>query len=366
MFEVLRFRPAGSIAYGLWKAALAKAHVPLREGHLAPLDGWRGLCILLVVTGHCFPSLGILSVIGVEFFFVLSGRLMADLLIFKRQSLRVFLRRRLARVVPALAVYVLLVGALINLSSIWAGHGPRLVSPAAALLFVHNYLPIEHIVGAFEHTWTLAVEEHSYLLLIAIAAISGRKPVVAVSAAILVSILLLINGLDLSNPENGDQPVTWRSDYRMVSVVLSFAVFVAIRLAARRVGSFRIAWYSPLATALAILAMLFLNLADPAQLIVATCFAALAVNTLESAGTRCAKCLQHPFLLWAGTLSFSLYLWQQLFFSLTHIGLPTVMALAATVASALWSFRYIENPAREFLNSRTLGRTSSLHRLRLT
>ena len=367
MFEVLRFlRPAGSVAHRLWKATLAKVHVPLRDGHLAQLDGWRGLCILLVVVGHSFPSLGSLGVVGVEFFFVLSGRLMADLLIFKRQPLGTFLRRRFARVVPALAVYVLVVGALINLSSLSAGDGPRLASPVAALLFVHNYLSIEHIVGVFEHTWTLAVEEHSYLLLIAIAAISGRKPGAAVSAALLVSILLLINGLALSNPENGDQPVTWRSDYRMVSVVLSFAVFVAIRLATRHPGSFRLAWYSPLATALAILAMLFLDAADPAQLIVATCFAALAVSTLESAGTKCAQYLQHPFLLWAGTLSFSLYLWQQLFFSLTQIGLPMVLAVAGTVASAMWSYRCIENPAREYLNSRTLGRTSSLQRLRLT
>jgi peptidoglycan/LPS O-acetylase OafA/YrhL len=315
------------------------------------------------MVGHCFPSFGFLGLIGVEFFFVLSGRLMADLLIFKRQPLGLFVWRRLARVVPALAVYALVAGALVNLSSISTGGDLRLVSPIAAVLFVHNYLPIEHVVGVLEHSWSLAVEEHSYLVLIAIAAISGRKPVVALSAAFLVSTLLLINGIHLEIPKNGGQQITWRSDYRIVSVVLSFATFVAIRLATQHTAPFRIAWYSPLATVFAMFAILFLNPAYPAQLIIGTCFAALAVNTLESAGTRWRAYLQHPFLLWAGTISFSLYLWQQLFFSLTGVfGLPTVMAIAGSVISALWSYRYIENPAREFLNSRTPARSASHQR----
>ena len=363
MFEVLRsLRSARSIACRLWTACLAKAQEPLRDGHLALLDGWRGLCILLVMIGHCIPSLGFLGLIGVEFFFVLSGRLMADLLIFRRQPLGLFVRRRFARVVPALAVYALVAGALVNLSSISTGSDLRLVSPVAALLFVHNYLPIEHVVGVLEHSWSLAVEEHSYLVLIAIAAISGRKPVLAVSAAFLVSILLLINGIHLEIPKDGGQQITWRSDYRIVSVVLSFAVFGAMRLTTRNVGAVRIPWYSPLATMLAMLAILFLNPAYPAQLIIGTCFAVLAVNTVESAGTRWREYLQHPFMLWAGTVSFSLYLWQQLFVSLAGVfGLPMVMAIAGSVITALWSYRYIENPAREFLNSRTSAKCHHVH-----
>jgi peptidoglycan/LPS O-acetylase OafA/YrhL len=355
VFEVLRsFRSATSIACRLRTACLAQVQVPLRDGHLALLDGWRGLCILLVMVGHCFPSLGFLGLIGVEFFFVLSGRLMADLLILKRQPLGLFVRRRFARVVPALAIYALVAGALVNMSSISTGGNLRLVSPVAALLFVHNYLPIEHVVGVLEHSWSLAVEEHSYLVLIAIAAISGRRPVLAVSAAFLVSILLLINGMYFEIPKDGGQQITWRSDYRIVSVVLSFAVFGAMRLATERATTIRIPWYSPLATMLAMLAILFLNPAYPAQLIIGTCFAALAVNTIESAGTRWRECLQHPFLLWAGTISFSLYLWQQLAFSLAGVfELPAVTAVAGSVVCALGSYRYIENPAREFLNSRS-------------
>ena len=315
------------------------------------------------MVGHCFPSLGFLGLVGVEFFFVLSGRLMADLLIFRRQPLGLFIRRRFARIVPALAVYALVAGALVNLSSISTGGDLRLVSPAAALLFVHNYLPIEHVVGVLEHSWSLAVEEHSYLVLIAIAAISGRKPVLAVSVAFLVSILLLFNGIHLEIPKDGGQQITWRSDYRIVSVVLSFAVFGALRLATERTAMIHIPWYSPLATVLAMLAILFLNPAYPAQLIVVTCFAVLAVNTVESAGTRWREYLQHPFLLWAGTISFSLYLWQQLAFSLAGVfGLPAVIAIAGSVISALWSYRHIENPAREFLNSRTFAKSSSRER----
>ena len=67
-------------------------------------------------------------------------------------------------------------------------------------------------------------------------------------------------------------------------------------------------------------------------------------------------------MLWAGTVSFSLYLWQQLFVSLAGVfGLPMVMAIAGSVITALWSYRYIENPAREFLNSRTSAKCHHVH-----
>ena len=61
-------RSASNSAVG---ALLAAVRLPVRSGHVALLDGWRGLCILLVLIGHAVPGLGRLGAIGVEFFFVL-------------------------------------------------------------------------------------------------------------------------------------------------------------------------------------------------------------------------------------------------------------------------------------------------------
>ena len=94
---------------------------------------------------------------GVDQFFVLSGFLVGGLLIQERQKyggirLARFLIRRGFKIYPAFYVMVavtLLFQRQFDLS--------RLLSE---LLFVQNYFP-----GLWTHTWSLAVEEHFYLLL---------------------------------------------------------------------------------------------------------------------------------------------------------------------------------------------------------
>ncbi|MBB6484382.1 acyltransferase family protein [Rhizobium lusitanum] len=64
--------------------------------HIPALDGWRGLAILIVLTGHfggdtVLPGL---ASAGVDLFFVLSGRLMAEILFVRKIPLRLFFFRR--------------------------------------------------------------------------------------------------------------------------------------------------------------------------------------------------------------------------------------------------------------------------------
>ena len=86
------------------EALVSLVRVPVRSSHVPYLDGWRGICILLVLIGRDSRGLEPLGNVGVEFFFALSGCLMAEILIFKRQNVGLFLRRRIARIFPAVAV----------------------------------------------------------------------------------------------------------------------------------------------------------------------------------------------------------------------------------------------------------------------
>lgn len=101
---------------------------------------------------------------GVDLFFVLSGFLVSGLLFheYRRRgtmSLGRFFVRRGLKIYPAF--WVLL---LITLLWQWLGAGKTNWSGLwRELLFVQNYFP-----GVWGHTWSLAVEEHFYLLLIAI------------------------------------------------------------------------------------------------------------------------------------------------------------------------------------------------------
>jgi peptidoglycan/LPS O-acetylase OafA/YrhL len=99
---------------------------------------------------------------GVDLFFVLSGFLVSGLLFTEFQkrgelSLKRFYVRRAWKIYPSF--YVLLATSYIYL---WLSTGRRIGDRQAIgeLLFVQSY-----IRGYWYHTWTLAVEEHFYLIL---------------------------------------------------------------------------------------------------------------------------------------------------------------------------------------------------------
>jgi peptidoglycan/LPS O-acetylase OafA/YrhL len=109
--------------------------------------------------------------IGVDLFFVLSGFLVSGLLFQEyRQNRRVligrFLLRRAFKIYPPfyLMLSVTLLGASLNQYPI---DGWRYICEA---LFIQNYFE-----GLWNHTWSLAVEEHFYLLLSAVVFLLVRK-----------------------------------------------------------------------------------------------------------------------------------------------------------------------------------------------
>lgn len=143
---------------------------------LVGLDLLRAAAILLVLFAHApvpeagdvpaflAPLLGALKLggwVGVDLFFVLSGFLVAGLLMREHQqhgTVRVgrFLVRRGWKIYPPLIIFVLF---MVPLQRYTLGYWPmnRLISQA---LFIQNYTP-----GIQTHLWSLAVEEHAYLLI---------------------------------------------------------------------------------------------------------------------------------------------------------------------------------------------------------
>src|ERR1019366_6522082 len=122
------------------------------------LDLLRGMAVLLVIAHH-YPYYDYLYRVGwagVDLFFVLSGFLISGLLFtdWKRTGRlsigRFFLRRGL-KIYPGFYVFLLITALSLRL------HGGRFWNE---VLFLQDYLP-----NFWAHTWSLAVEEHFYLLL---------------------------------------------------------------------------------------------------------------------------------------------------------------------------------------------------------
>jgi len=137
-----------------------------RSFHYIPsLDNIRGYAVILVMLFHCGNQVFKIGRIGVDLFFVLSGYLITSLLWNEYEkhgqvSIKKFYARRFLKLLPVLFLGVILANLLWTPSGFDAHY--RLRASLAALLYYTNIQ--QDIVGNMRHLWSLAVEEHFYLL----------------------------------------------------------------------------------------------------------------------------------------------------------------------------------------------------------
>ncbi|MFK2879017.1 acyltransferase family protein [Rhodanobacter hydrolyticus] len=149
-----------------------------RLGYRADLEGLRAVAILLVVAVHAGVPWLRGGFVGVDVFFVLSGFLITGLLVNEitstgRLSFAEFYVRRLRRLLPALLVMLLIVGALASLLLAPAEQLGQSSAAATATLWLSNihfafarldYFSPGTETNLFLHTWSLGVEEQFYLI----------------------------------------------------------------------------------------------------------------------------------------------------------------------------------------------------------
>lgn len=346
---------------------------------VAYLDGWRGLAILFVLVDH-FGDIERFNfgAFGVELFFVLSGRLMAELLVVQAMPWRTFLWRRFSRIYPALLAFCVLMLIVSNLPSLYPGYAPAvsLREFLAAILLVMNYAaPFHPDILTIDHLWSVCVEEHSYLLLVVIALVAKRwgkghadsasassepersmegKPAGAARyiqlIAVCVAVAMMISGTvqALLTHEN-EHELFWRTDVRAASVLLPFAVYLSIRPLDRlRRGTPFPPW---LPTATFLLALIFSDQLFPGWIrySLGTMALAVSVNTIDFAAPSLLRVLRSRLLTTFGLLSYSLYLWQQPFYKFSNV-IGSGPALAGTAIAAMASYALIEKPCRSALN----------------
>jgi len=212
----------------------------LLRRHMPELDVLRGVAVLMVVLYHGFYWMNravysqpwqtffvdstIGGWLGVNLFFILSGFLITGILLDSKEKphyYRTFYTKRALRILPALAAALML--ALVFRQTSVAGAW-------LAIAFLVNYAPA---LGVFAYVplWSLAVEEHFYLLWPAVVHRFRTRTITVIAAALcIVEPILrgLSRSLHLGDPHVQTHLVL---DYLASGALL--AVFARSRFASR-------------------------------------------------------------------------------------------------------------------------------------
>jgi peptidoglycan/LPS O-acetylase OafA/YrhL len=284
-----------------------------QTGHLPTLDGWRAIAALAVIACHSPGAwnygLKDLGGYAVNVFFGLSGLLICSRLLAERDrtgtvDLPGFYVRRAFRILPPALMYLTTLAAL-------AATGMLVASPRelwSCLGFFRNYISDEHWVTG--HFWSLAVEEHFYLFCpVLIALLSPRRAlVVALAVAVVLGVWHMADDRWIGiGPRLGLAPSHFRTDCRLPDLL--FGCVVAMLASRTPVAIVRVVG----GIGGALLAAKLFNIAVP-QLLVSALIPWMLLATVKSSTGVAGRFLEWAPLRLVGRMSYSIYLWQQLFF----------------------------------------------------
>lgn len=338
-------------------ATTSSSETATRIPHVPVLDAWRGTALVLLFVGHFFPiHRWDCGALGVEFFFVLSGFLMGKILFVRKTPLKTFYQRRISRILPAAYVFLF---AMVGWQLLSAREiAPPLSSISASFLFYLNYLvawnPQLELGLPVGHFWSLCVEEHCYIYLSLLSVFHrklGIRPLWLIGASIAIG---FTSAILIGRERNWDYyQVYWRSDCRAASILMGAAVacLASLEVGSRKsyMGVPTIGWGM-----LAICWALYFRLQSMPQFTQYTAGSALlAAGLLLIVQHAKGKLWSFPPLVWIGTASFSLYLWQQPFYIAVHKGqMNAAFGVGAAIIAGLASYFLIEKPSRQWINQR--------------
>ena len=312
------------------------------------LDGLRGLAILLVFGFHLPIVPFDAGSYGVILFFVLSGFLITTILLRELDknptiNFRRFYGRRARRLFPALLI-VVLAHLFLQLTILgepdqwWARSWP-------VLAYVSNYVQVG---GAqlvhMAHTWSLAIEEHFYLLWPALLVVIPRKWRFQITAALVVAfaawrLTLLVTGAPHDR-------IYFATDTNAFAPLLGCLLAIGVhenRIPAptRNVSALSVG-------ALILAASIPWHYYDRRLLYGTLLVGLLSAIAIHAALFKPATWLENRALRWFGKISYGLYLWHYMMISLPWERLlplpPLLPMIAAPIALAAMSWHFVEAP----------------------
>lgn len=316
----------------------------LSAARIPALDGWRGIAILIVLVSHtlCVTVPEHLSYAlsvgqhGVTLFFVISGFIITRRLLEEEQetgkiNLAAFYGRRAFRILPCSWMFLGLL-VLVFLEA----HHVRTVELIPVLLFFRNFTDptgTQYLTG---HFWSLSIEEQFYLFWPTVLKIAGPRRATWIAGAAALGVAAWRfhqRGFLASLFLQGTFPTQFRADALLLGCLAA--------LTARFLRPYLRIWMAAPAMALVIAGMMRTHFTIPFY--ESAAMAILLLVTCESDAAVFAP-LRSRILVRIGVISYSLYVWQQIFiFGLGPVfGIPLSLVLLFVVASV--SYACVERP----------------------
>jgi peptidoglycan/LPS O-acetylase OafA/YrhL len=358
---------------------------PRSTGEYIPtLDGWRAVAIGLVLAYHGKDSFaGLLSpsvnatletvlkvhgvgLLGVRIFFAISGFLITRRILSDEEatggiSLKSFYLRRAFRILPASLLFTSVIGLLAVFHILPV---PFFAWLAAVLCFI-NYQTRARS-WYLGHYWSLAIEEHFYLLWPGfLRAVSSprRRLGIAIVLAYAVGIWRAVAfkyGITYTSARD-----FWgRTDVMLDGLLWGCILALTFRLPPLKAllvkvtaPWFWIAGVTLIAVIIAISPKVGWKAGFALLSLLPMVIALMVVGTTLHPTTTIARFLETPAMRWVGRISYSLYLWQQIFLISWGASLPSeanIPGIAwlqrlpfnfiAAFACAACSYYFIERP----------------------
>lgn len=347
------------------------------------LQGVRAVAILTVVLEHAKFSLFTGGFVGVDVFFVLSGYLITGLLFrefedSQKINFLSFYARRLKRLLPALLVmiiisimtgYVLLSGSEARAQLV---SGPFAATWTSNLYFAFvNFDYFDELSNRdlFLHTWSLGVEEQFYLIWPSVLIIlfwlekklnffqksESKKYTLTLLGMGIVFLGSLISSIywTINNPQLGFYLMPSRIWQLSLGAIVYIAFESSLLVKAHSNSSKKLFNITLILGLFLILGCAFLlnrNIIYPGFWALLPSFgAALVISSAYTLTGQRTSPLGHPFLVWIGDRSYSLYLWHWPILVLGFsLGFQDVLSklglLFLSLLAAILSFRIVELP----------------------
>jgi peptidoglycan/LPS O-acetylase OafA/YrhL len=341
------------------------AHVSTR---FRALDGWRGLCALLVAAHH-IEAHGALywqplirnAWLFVDFFFVLSGFVIAHAY-GERLVLRDFVRRRFARLWP---LHVAMLAALIGLELVHLATAPSAFTGGRSPFAILTNLLLIQSLGIHDGdtwngpAWSISVEFYTYLIFAGVCLLArGRLRIVLSAVAALGGAFVLARFSRYGMRETFDWGIA-RCVYGFFTGVLSYEAW---RHGLRLRGTL----WEIAAVGLAILFLTFAPGHRALEYLSVPVFACVVLAFAGEGGALSRLLVTRPVAA-LGRWSYSIYMTHTLILALVFSAVPALPSglygdlallaiLAVTVAFSALTWRLIERPGQRFFATLPMAR----------